>query len=144
VRDHSAVERYWQENYIQHNPSMANGHQGLRELLEHIEPGFRCEPGIFLDSDDLVIARSQEGTCAAYCVYILRLENYRTAEHGDVVQSEAHPSKTVSDNPMTSFNYVVPAGYEAQTGRPREFRSELYFEADGTFVFKIVEGGDPG
>ncbi|GAA4917203.1 nuclear transport factor 2 family protein [Mucilaginibacter defluvii] len=115
-RDHSAIERYWQENYIQHNPLMANGHQGLRDLLEHIEPGFRWEPGIFVESNDLVLAHSQVqgwGPSPLIVVDIFRLENGRIAEHWDVVQSEVHSSKTVSGNPMTSFSYVIPAAHEA-------------------------------
>lgn len=114
-RDHSAIERYWQEEYIQHNPSMASGHQGLRDLLDHIEPGFRWEPGIFIESNDLVLAHSQVhgwGPSPLIVVDIFRLESGRITEHWDVVQSEVDPSRTVSGNPMTSFNYVTPPAHE--------------------------------
>lgn len=57
-RDINAIERYWHESYIQHNPSMINGHQGLKDILEFIEPGFKWAPGIFIESDDLVLAHS--------------------------------------------------------------------------------------
>lgn len=114
-RDHSAIERYWQQDYIQHNPSMANGHQGLKDILEHIEPGFRWEPGIFIESNDLVLAHSQVhgwGSSPLIVVDIFRLENGRIAEHWDVVQSEVDHSRTVSGNPMTSFNYITPDAHE--------------------------------
>jgi predicted SnoaL-like aldol condensation-catalyzing enzyme len=38
-RDINAIERYWHESYVQHNPSMINGHQGLRDILEFLGNG---------------------------------------------------------------------------------------------------------
>ena len=58
-RDHTAIERYWHQSYIQHNPSMSNGHQGLKDLLKFIKPGFKWVPGIFLEANNLVIVNSQ-------------------------------------------------------------------------------------
>ena len=53
-RDVNAIECYWHESYIQHNPSMINGHQGLRDLLKFIELGFKWDPGILIESSNLV------------------------------------------------------------------------------------------
>jgi predicted SnoaL-like aldol condensation-catalyzing enzyme len=58
-RDNNAIKRYWHESYVQHNPSMRNGHQGLRDILTSIDPGFKWVPGIFIETNDLVISHSQ-------------------------------------------------------------------------------------
>lgn len=108
-RDINAIERYWHESYIQHNPSMINGHQGLKDILEFIEPGFKWDPGIFIESDDLVLAHSLVhgwGPAPLIVVDIFRFNNGKIAEHWDVVQSEVPASKTASGNPMTSFNII--------------------------------------
>jgi predicted SnoaL-like aldol condensation-catalyzing enzyme len=110
-RDHTAIERYWHESYVQHNPLMINGHQGLRDLLQFIEPGFQWAPGIFIEVNDLVLAHSQVhgwGPAPLIVVDIFRLENGKIAEHWDVVQDEVPASKTASGNAMTSFTYQNP------------------------------------
>jgi predicted SnoaL-like aldol condensation-catalyzing enzyme len=108
-RDHNAIERYWHTSYIQHNPSMTNGHPGLKDLLKYIEPGFTWTPGIFIESDDLVLAHSRVqgwGPAPLIVVDIFRLEQGKIAEHWDVVQEEVPAAKTASGNPMTSFNMI--------------------------------------
>lgn len=108
-RDHNAIERYWHESYVQHNPSMINGHQGLKDILNNsIDTGFKWNPGIFIETNDLVIAHSQVlgwGPNPLIVVDIFRFENGKIAEHWDVVQQEVPAEKTASGNPMTSFNY---------------------------------------
>ena len=106
-RDSNAIERYWHASYIQHNPSMINGHQGLKDILQHIGIGFKWVPGIFIETNDLVLAHSQVhgwGPKPLIVVDIFRLENGKIIEHWDVVQEEVPASKTASGNPMTSFN----------------------------------------
>ncbi len=108
-RDPEAIGRYWHESYKQHNPSMTNGHQGLKDLMKFIEPGFKWEPGIFIETDDLVLAHSLVqgwGPSPVIVVDIFRFEDGKIAEHWDVVQPEVPASKTASGNPMTSFNFI--------------------------------------
>ena len=109
-RDHTAIERYWHESYVQHNPSMISGHEGLKNILQFIEPGFKWDPGIFIESNDLVLAHSQVhgwGPAPLIVVDIFRFENGKIAEHWDVVQEEMPASKTASGNLMTSFNLIT-------------------------------------
>ncbi|TDQ08288.1 nuclear transport factor 2 family protein [Pedobacter metabolipauper] len=111
-RDIHAIERYWHESYVQHNPSMINGHQGLKDILQHIEPGFKWVPGIFIESNDIVLAHSQVhgwGPVPLIVVDIFRFENGKISEHWDVVQEEVPAIKTASGNPMTSFNLINSA-----------------------------------
>lgn len=99
-QDHNAIEKYWQENYIQHNPGLIDGHQGLRDILKNsIDPGFKWDPGICVESGDLVIAQTEVhgwGPNPLIVLDIFRFENGNIAEHWDVVQEEAPPSKTAS------------------------------------------------
>ncbi|MBE9586409.1 nuclear transport factor 2 family protein [Mucilaginibacter sp. JRF] len=108
-RDHNAIERYWHKDYVQHNPSMINGHQGLRDILKNsIDTGFQWIPGIFVEINNLVISHSRVqgwGPTPLIVVDIFRFEDGKIAEHWDVVQEEVPTSKTASGNPMTSFNY---------------------------------------
>lgn len=110
-RDHKAIERYWAETYVQHNPSMINGHQGLRDILKNsIDTGFKWVPGIFIEKDDLVISHSEVhgwGPNPLIVVDIFRFEDGKIAEHWDVVQEEVPAAKTASGNPMHSFNYTA-------------------------------------
>ena len=105
-KDSTAIERYWHESYQQHNPSMINGHEGLRNLLPFLDPGFKWQPGIIVEENDLVITHSLAlgwGPKPVIVVDIFRLEDGKIAEHWDVVQEEIPASKFANGNPMTSF-----------------------------------------
>lgn len=118
-RDHTAIARYWHADYVQHNPSMTDGHEGLKGLLQFIDPGFKWEPGILIESNDLVLAHSRVdgwGTVPLVVVDIFRLEQGKIAEHWDVVQAEVPAWKTASGHPMTSFNYTIPANETSVIG----------------------------
>lgn len=108
-RDHHAIEKYWHETYVQHNPAMPNGHQGLRDILKNsIDAGFKWTPGIFIEKDDLVISHSEVqgwGPGPLIVVDIFRFVDGKIAEHWDVVQEETPAEKTASGNPTSSFNY---------------------------------------
>ncbi|KGO88442.1 integron gene cassette protein [Flavobacterium rivuli WB 3.3-2 = DSM 21788] len=111
-RDSMAIERYWHESYLQHNPSMTNGHQGLRDILKNnIARDFKWVPGIFIETGNIVISHSQVtgwGPSPLIVVDIFRFENGKIAEHWDVVQDEVPAEKTASGNSMTSFNLINP------------------------------------
>ncbi|WP_130736055.1 nuclear transport factor 2 family protein [Flavobacterium sp. J27] len=106
-KDSSAIERYWQKDYIQHNPTMANGHEGLKKLLTLLDVNFKWEPGIIVEENDIVITHSLVngwGTVPVIVVDIFRIKEGKIVEHWDVVQEETPPSKAVGGNLMTSFN----------------------------------------
>jgi len=105
-RDTTAIERYWQEAYLQHNPSMLNGHEGLRTILDVVDKSFSWKPGIIVEQGPLVITHSQVigwGPAPVIIVDIFRLENGKIAEHWDVVQEEVPASQSANGNSMTSF-----------------------------------------
>lgn len=106
-KDSSAIERYWHEAYVQHNPSMTSGHKGLRELLPMLDPEFRWEPGIIVEENNIVITHSQVhgwGPVPVVVVDIFRIEDGKIAEHWDVVQEEIPAAESANGNAMTSFN----------------------------------------
>lgn len=105
-RDTTAIERYWHETYLQHNPSMLNGHEGLRTILDAVDKSFSWKPGIIVEQGPIVITHSQVlgwGPVPVIVVDIFRLENGKIAEHWDVVQEEVPASQSASGNAMTSF-----------------------------------------
>ncbi|CAN1572975.1 SnoaL-like domain containing protein [Flavobacteriaceae bacterium] len=106
-KDSTAIERYWHESYQQHNPSMINGHEGLRKLLPFLDANFNWEPGIIVEENNIVITHSLVhgwGPVPVIVVDIFRLEDGKIAEHWDVVQEETPESKSANGNSMTSFN----------------------------------------
>lgn len=105
-KDSTAIEKYWHENYQQHNPSMINGHEGLRNLLPVLDSNFNWKPGIIVEENDMVITHSLVhgwGSTPVIVVDIFRLEDGKIAEHWDVVQEEIPASKSANGNSMTSF-----------------------------------------
>lgn len=105
-KDSTAIERYWHENYQQHNPSMGNGHEGLRDLLPVLEAGFHWKPGIVVEENDIVITHSLVygwGPTPVIVVDIFRMEGGKIAEHWDVVQEAVPANKSANGNAMTSF-----------------------------------------
>jgi predicted SnoaL-like aldol condensation-catalyzing enzyme len=105
-KDSTAIGKYWHENYQQHNPSMINGHEGLRNLLPVLDSNFKWKPGIIVEENDIVITHSLVhgwGSTPVIVVDIFRLEDGKIAEHWDVVQEEIPASKSANGNSMTSF-----------------------------------------
>jgi len=105
-RDVSALNKYWQESYLQHNPSMINGHEGLKNILGILDKDFKWNPGIVVDQGDIVVTHSLVrgwGPVPVIVADIFRLEDGKIAEHWDVVQEEVPASKSAVGNAMTSF-----------------------------------------
>lgn len=100
--DVTAVDRYWRDPYIQHNPTMPNGLQTLRDLVAAV-PDIRYEIHAVLADGDLVAVHGRVtgwGPKPVIVEDIFRLDRGRIVEHWDVVQDETPASETVSGNPM--------------------------------------------
>ena len=109
-KDSRAIDRYWHVSYEQHNPSMINGHEGLRNLLTMLDGSFNWNPGIIIEENDVVITHSLVygwGPVPVIVVDIFRLEDGKIAEHWDVVQEEIPALKSANGNPMTSFKSTL-------------------------------------
>lgn len=101
-KDVTAVDRYWAEPYVQHNPSMPNGLDTLRVVAPTLQ-GFSWEPARIAAQGDLVFTHSRVlgwAETPVIIVDIFRLQDGRIVEHWDVVQEEVPADASANGNPM--------------------------------------------
>lgn len=100
----AAFEAYVTEDYIQHNPEIADGREAAILVLEPMfsKPTFMIEvKRIIVDGDIAVVhlfARSAAGERGGSVMDMFRLKNGKIVEHWDVLQSV--PEKSANPHPM--------------------------------------------
>ncbi|WP_369370771.1 nuclear transport factor 2 family protein [Promicromonospora sp. Populi] len=90
------------EPYVQHNPTMPNGLEGLRTVAPQLA-GFSWTPARIAAQGDLVMTHSRVLGWApepVVIVDIFRLKDSRIVEHWDVVQTEVPSTESINGNPM--------------------------------------------
>lgn len=102
-RDLTALERYWDPSYLQHNPRMPNGLDFFKKMIPSLPPGFKYESGLVVEDGEFVMAHGRytgwtDKTMIA--VDIFRVRNGKLLEHWDVIQEEVPAGKTTTGNPM--------------------------------------------
>jgi len=104
-KDWEAASKYLGPKYIQHNPGVADGHEGLKNLLSFLRekfPTLRSEIKRAFAEGDYVILHvhsvREPGQRGRAIVDIFRLENGMIVEHWDVIQDV--PEKAVNQNGM--------------------------------------------
>jgi predicted SnoaL-like aldol condensation-catalyzing enzyme len=100
-QDITAVDRYWAEDYIQHNPAIKSGSAEVRAAFAQPPAGFKYEIGMVIAEGDLVVLHGRYtgfGPKPFVAVDIFRVEDGKIAEHWDVLQEEV--AETASGNPM--------------------------------------------
>ncbi len=87
-----SAEKYVKEDYIQHNPGVTQGRQGIMDGFREkfrTEPTFHLEIKMMIAEDDMVAVYLKnvdpEGRTKARVVDIYRLEDGMLAEHWDVL-----------------------------------------------------------
>ena len=101
--DISALDKYWSDQYIQHNPMIDNGRDALKKLASTLGPGFRYEMGMIVGDGDYVMVHGRYtgfGPNPMIAVDMFRVKDGKLAEHWDVLQEEVPADKTASGNPM--------------------------------------------
>jgi predicted SnoaL-like aldol condensation-catalyzing enzyme len=102
-RDVSAVERFYAPNYVQHNPSIAQGREALRALVAQLSDEVYYEPGMVIAEGDFVAIHGRIRGWAEVpqvVVDLFRVENGKLAEHWDVLQNEVPSDSTLGGLPM--------------------------------------------
>lgn len=104
-KNFEAAAQYFGPHYIQHNPNVPNGPEGLKGLVTLLKekfPNSRSEIKRVIAEGDLVMlhvhAVREPGQRGTAIVDIFRVENGKIVEHWDVVQPV--PEKSANDNTM--------------------------------------------
>ena len=92
--DLTALDRYWADEYIQHNPSMTDGRDAVKTFLESLGiltwPTQQVKFERVIAEGDLVMVQTAQpasGTSPGTVIAdIFRVENGKIAEHWDVIQ----------------------------------------------------------
>jgi predicted SnoaL-like aldol condensation-catalyzing enzyme len=103
-RDASALDRYYTDRLIQHNPLFADGTDELRERVT-ATTNVHHQTSMVATAGDIVMVYGRYeglGPKPMVGVDIYRIEDGRIAEHWDVLQEEVSP--TASGHPM----FTVP------------------------------------
>lgn len=93
-RDAAAVDRFYTPGYIQHNPTIPQGRDALRQLVASLSDAVYYEPGLSVAEGDFVAIHGRiRGWADAPQVVIdlFRIEDGKLAEHWDVLQDDVAP-----------------------------------------------------
>lgn len=91
--DISSADRYVLSDYVQHNPGVSQGREGLKTAFSEkfkSDPNFTLKIQMLIAENDMVAVYlknvDKEGNTKCRVVDIYRLENGMLAEHWDVLQ----------------------------------------------------------
>lgn len=103
--DVTALDRYWSEDYIQHNPHQADGRKDLKEALTRIGifsmPKNKIEVVRAIAEGDLVFMETHQkppGSPDLVLADIFRVKDNMIVEHWDIIQSV--PADATNPRPM--------------------------------------------
>jgi len=100
--DATALDKYWSENYVQHNPQIPNGRETLKQLMSG-GGNMKYEMGLVVADGDFVMVHARItgfGPKPLIAVDIFRVKEGKLAEHWDVLQEEVPAENTASKNSM--------------------------------------------
>jgi predicted SnoaL-like aldol condensation-catalyzing enzyme len=100
--DATALDKYWSENYIQHNPQIPNGREALKQLISG-GGNMKYEMGLVVADGDFVMVHARItgfGPTPLIAVDIFRVKEGKLVEHWDVLQEEVPAENTSSKNSM--------------------------------------------
>ncbi len=102
-RDVAAATPYFGEPYIQHNPTIGDGHGSLGGIIKGLTANFKYEPGLIVGHGDIVMIHGRYtgwGPKPMDVVDIFRVKNGKVVEHWDVMQDEVPADQIKSGHPM--------------------------------------------
>jgi predicted SnoaL-like aldol condensation-catalyzing enzyme len=119
-RDYDAAERYWSPRYIQHSAHIAQGREGLFDLIRSLPATLKYEPGVIAADSDFVIVRGRFSGFGAPANWIaadiLRVRDGILVEQWDVIQDEATREQSRSGRPMFGDSFPVSVASERAIG----------------------------
>ena len=104
--DTTALDKYWSENYVQHNPQIPNGREALKQMISG-GGNMKYEMGLVVADGDFVMVHARItgfGPKPLIAVDIFRVKEGKLAEHWDVLQEEVPAENTASKNSMFPIN----------------------------------------
>src|SRR5262245_13511660 len=105
--DATAIDKYWSDRYIQHNPQLGNGREALKQLFGLVGPNFKYEIGLIVADGDVVMVHGRYtdfGPKPLVAVDIFRVKDGKLAEHWDVLQEEVPAENSGNKNAMFTSN----------------------------------------
>jgi predicted SnoaL-like aldol condensation-catalyzing enzyme len=102
-RDLTAIDKYWDEEYIQHNPDIQNGQEILRDIMGWIKTDFKYELSLVIGEGEYVMVHGRYTGWSEkpmVAIEIFRVKNGKFIEHWDVMQEEVPAEMTASKNAM--------------------------------------------
>src|SRR5215467_7761801 len=95
--DVAALDTYWSDHYIQHNPQIPNGRESLKQFAASLPSNFKYEIGLIVTEGDFVMVHGRYTGFAPkpiIAVDIFRVIDGKLAEHWDVFQEEVPAEDT--------------------------------------------------
>jgi len=102
-RDITAFDKYFSKNYKQHNPSIPNGTEVLKQIVPTFPESFKYKSGIVAEVGDFVMIHGRYENWNGknmIAVDIFKIENGKIAEHWDVMQEEVPAALSANVNAM--------------------------------------------
>jgi len=106
-KDYDAAAKYLGDKYVQHNPTAADGPEGLKGFIDFLKSQFPQQHNevkhVYTDGDFVILhvhSVRTPGTLGRAIVDICRLENGKVVEHWDVIQDVADPAGARNSNGM--------------------------------------------
>jgi predicted SnoaL-like aldol condensation-catalyzing enzyme len=104
-KDYAAAAAYLGAQYKQHNPTAADGAEGLKGFIDFLKARFPNQKGeiksVIAEGDKVVLhvhSTRGDGTPGRAIIDIFRVENGKVVEHWDVIQDI--PEKAANTNGM--------------------------------------------
>ncbi|HZF45261.1 MAG TPA: nuclear transport factor 2 family protein [Sphingomonadaceae bacterium] len=106
-KDYDAAAKYLGDKYVQHNPTAADGPEGLKGFIDFLKSQFPQQHNevkhVYTDGDFVILhvhSVRTPGSLGRAIVDIFRLEKGKVVEHWDVIQDVPDPAGARNGNGM--------------------------------------------